>query len=130
MTVIGEAGPGKFKVVATIPTQSGTLPADHGARPQDAPALPLGRHPRAGPRGCREETWPARERSRFICDCRRRRLSESTYAREKRSTLQKWVIDQRDVAAFHLHRRGSRTLYSSICGSSQPSCPKTFIARG
>jgi hypothetical protein len=40
------------------------------------------------------------------------------------------VIDQDDVAAIHRHRRGSRTLYSSICGSSQPSCPKTFIPRG
>jgi PEP-CTERM motif len=35
------------------------------------------------------------------------------------------VIDQHDVAAIHPHRRGSKTLDSSICGSSQPSCPKT-----
>ena len=42
----------------------------------------------------------------------------------------KRVIDQHNVAANDLHRRGPRTLYSSISGLSQPSCPKTFIARG
>ena len=40
------------------------------------------------------------------------------------------IVDQHDVAALDRHRRGSRMLYSSICGSSQPSSPKTFIARG
>ena len=46
------------------------------------------------------------------------------------TTRRERVIDQHDVAAINRHRRGSKTLYSSICGSSQPSCPKTFIARG
>ena len=45
VTAVGEGEPGKFKVVATIPTQAER--PDDDARPQDPPPLPLAPPPPA-----------------------------------------------------------------------------------
>ena len=75
VTIIGEPEPGKFKVVANIPTQASARTMTR--RPQDASALPLGRHPGSRPRRGPDETWRSKGHSRFIRDRRGWRLSRS-----------------------------------------------------
>ena len=60
VTIIGEPEPGKFKVVATVPTQATARTMTH--RPEDASPLPLGRHP-----GSRPPRGPDERRSKGQC---------------------------------------------------------------
>ena len=56
VTVIGEPEPGKFQVVATVPTQA--TAQDDDRQPEDPSPLPLGSHTGSRTRGDREERRP------------------------------------------------------------------------